>query len=62
VQYGTVDEWSDGILTRGVLLDVVKHRGGAHVTLDTPVHGWELEEIAAEQGGRDSTWRRSVRL
>ncbi len=49
VQYGTVDEWSDGILTRGVLFDVVKHRGGAHVTLDTPVHGWELEEIAAAQ-------------
>ena len=49
VQYGTVDEWSNGILTRGVLLDVVKHRGGAHVTLDTPVHGWELEEIAAAQ-------------
>ncbi|HCV28593.1 MAG TPA: cyclase family protein [Dehalococcoidia bacterium] len=50
VRYGTIDEWSDGILTRGVLLDVVKHRGGAHVTLNSPVHGWELEEIAAEQG------------
>lgn len=50
VQYGTVDEWSDGILTRGVLLDVVKHRGGVHVTMDTPVHGWELEEIAEAQG------------
>jgi kynurenine formamidase len=50
VRHGTVDEWSDGILTRGVLLDVVKHRGGEHVTLDTPVHGWELEEIAAAQG------------
>ena len=50
VRYGTVDEWSDGILTRGVLLDVVKHRGGEYVTLDTPVHGWELEEIAAAQG------------
>ena len=50
VRYGTVDEWSDGILTRGVLLDVVKHRGGEYVTLDTPVHGWELEEIAEAQG------------
>ncbi len=50
VRHGTVDEWSDGILTRGVLLDVVKHRGGEHVTLDTPVHGGELEEIAAAEG------------
>ena len=50
VQYGTVDEWSDGILTRGVLLDVPRHRGVSHVTLDAPVHGWELEEIAAAQG------------
>ena len=50
VRHGTVDEWSDGILTRGVLLDVVKHRGGEHVTLDTPLHGWELEEIVAAEG------------
>ncbi len=50
VQYGTVDEWSDGILTRGVLLDVPRHRGVSHVTLDAPVHGWELQEIAAAQG------------
>ena len=50
VQYGTVDEWSNGILTRGVLLDVPKHRGVSHVTLDAPVHGWELEEIAVAQG------------
>jgi len=47
--YGTVDEWSDGILTRGVLLDVPKHRGKPYVTLDEPVHGWELEEIAAAE-------------
>ncbi len=50
VHYGTVDEWSDGILTRGVLLDVPRHRGVSHVTLDAPVHGWELQEIAAAQG------------
>ena len=48
--YGTVDEWSDGILTRGVLLDVPKHRGKPYVTLDEPVHGWELEEIAQAEG------------
>ena len=32
--YGTVDAWSDGILTRGVLLDVPRHRGTDYVTLD----------------------------
>lgn len=48
--YGTVDEWSDGILTRGVLLDVPKHRGVPYVTEDEPVHGWELDDIAKAQG------------
>ncbi len=48
--YGTVDEWSDGILTRGVLLDVPNHRGKPYVTVDEPVHGWELEDIAKEEG------------
>ena len=48
--YGTVDDWSDGILTRGVLLDVPKHRGKPYVTVEEPVHGWELEDIAREQG------------
>ena len=48
--YGTVDAWSDGILTRGVLLDVPKHRGKPYVTVEEPVHGWELEDIVREQG------------
>ena len=48
--YATVDAWSDGILTRGVLLDVPRHRGVPYVTLDDPVHGWELEDIAQAQG------------
>ena len=48
--YGAVDAWSDGILTRGVLLDVTRSRGVPYVTVDSPVHGWELEEIAAAQG------------
>ena len=48
--FGTVDEWKEGILTRGVLLDVPKHRRKPYVTLDEPVHGWELEDIAKEQG------------
>jgi kynurenine formamidase len=48
--YGAVDQWRNGILTRGVLLDVPKHRGKPYVTLDAPVHGWELESIAREEG------------
>ena len=48
--YGSVDAWSDGILTRGVLLDVPRHRAAPFVTLDAPVHGWELADIAAAQG------------
>ena len=48
--FGSVDEWSDGIITRGVLLDVPKHRGKPYVTAQEPVHGWELEEIAKGQG------------
>ena len=48
--WGSVDQWKEGIITRGVLLDVPKHRGEPYVTMETPVHGWELEDIAAEQG------------
>jgi len=47
--FGTVEEWKDGILTRGILLDVPKHRNKPYVTLSEPVHGWELEDIAKEQ-------------
>jgi kynurenine formamidase len=43
--FGSVEHWSEGILTRGVLLDVPRHRGVRYVTQDSPVHGWELEEI-----------------
>jgi len=48
-RYGSVDAWRDGIMTRGVLLNVPKHRGVPYVTQDSPVHGWELEEIVAAQ-------------
>ena len=49
-QWGSVEHWKEGIITRGVLLDVPKHRGEPFVTQDKPVHGWELEDIAKEQG------------
>ncbi|MSQ12628.1 MAG: cyclase family protein [Dehalococcoidia bacterium] len=45
-----VSAWSNGIVTRGVLLDVPRHRKTPFVTDDRPVHGWELEEIAKAQG------------
>ncbi|MBI4339710.1 MAG: cyclase family protein [Chloroflexi bacterium] len=51
-RYGSIDQWGDGILTRGVLLDVPKHRGKPYVTQDAPVQGWELEDIAKAEGIR----------
>ena len=48
--WGSVDHWSEGIITRGVLLDVPKHRGKPYVSQEEPVHRWELEDIAQEQG------------
>lgn len=50
--WGDITAWSDGIITKGVLLDVARHRGVPHVQADRPVHGWELEEIAESQGVR----------
>ena len=51
-QSGSVEPYHDGIVTRGVLYDVPRHRGVDHVTVDAPVHGWELEDIAASQGAQ----------
>ena len=48
--FGTIDQWKDGIVTRGVLLDVPSFRKKPYVTLDKQVQGWELEEIAKFQG------------
>ena len=48
--WASIEHWKEGIITRGVLLDVPKHRGEPYVTMDTPVHGWELEDIAKEEG------------
>jgi kynurenine formamidase len=50
--FGGVEHWDGGLITRGVLLDVPKHRGEPYVTLDKPVHGWELEDIASAEGIR----------
>lgn len=45
-RFGGVDYWGEGIVTRGVLLDVPRYRGEPYVTADKPVHGSELEAIA----------------
>ncbi len=49
-RWGAIDNWKQGILTRGVLLDVPKHRGEPYVTHDKPVTGDELRAIAAAEG------------
>ena len=48
--WGAVDNWSTGIVTRGVLLDVPRFRGAPFVTRERPVHGWELEDVAKAEG------------
>lgn len=50
VRFGGIEHWRDGITTRGVLLDVPRHRGVPSVTLEAPVHGDELDAIARAQG------------
>ena len=50
--FGAVEHWSEGIITRCVMLDVPRHRGVASVTQDAPVHGWELDEILSKRGIR----------
>jgi hypothetical protein len=51
-RFGSIEHWSNGILTRGVMLDVPRHRGVPCVTHETPVHGWELEDILTKRGLR----------
>ncbi len=48
--FGQIDNWRDGIVTRGVLLDVPRFRGTSYVAQDEPVHGWELEQICQSRG------------
>jgi kynurenine formamidase len=49
-KFGAITNWSSGIITRGVLLDVPRFRARAYVTQDAPIHGWELEDVAHSQG------------
>ncbi len=47
---GDVSAYASGIVTRGVLYDVPRFRGTSHVAVGAPVHGWELQDIAAAEG------------
>jgi kynurenine formamidase len=50
--FGSIEHWADGIVVRGVMLDVPRHRGTASVTQDRPVHGWELDDILSKRNIR----------
>src|SRR6266540_537214 len=41
--FGSIEHWSEGIITRAVMLDIPRHRGVPFVTEDAPVHGYELD-------------------
>jgi kynurenine formamidase len=52
VRWGGLEHLRDGVLTRGVLLDIPRLRGEPHVRMDSPVHGDELAAAARQQGVR----------
>ncbi len=42
----SVERFRDGIVTRGVLYDIPRFRETEYVSLEEPVHGWELLDVA----------------
>jgi kynurenine formamidase len=48
--WGAIEHWKEGLMTRGVFLDVPRFRKEPFVSVERPIHGWELEEIAKAQG------------
>ena len=46
----SVENWKNGIVTRGVLYDIPRMRGEDYIALDQPVEGWHLEDWASEVG------------
>jgi len=48
--FGHIDNWRDGIITRGVLLDVPRFRGTPFVTQEEPVTAAELRAICQADG------------
>jgi kynurenine formamidase len=49
LRWGGIEHWRNGLVTRGVLLDVPAHRKAPFVAVGEPVHGWELSDICAAQ-------------
>lgn len=49
-RWGGVEQWREGFVTRGVLLDVPRFRGERYVRQDRPVLGSELRQIAESSG------------
>jgi hypothetical protein len=44
-RFGDITTFGDGLITRGVLLDVPRHRNVPHVAIGRPVTGAELEAL-----------------
>ena len=51
-RFADITSFGSGLITRGVLLDVPRHRRTPYVTPDRPVDGAELEAVAKAQGVR----------
>ena len=49
-RFADITAFSGGLITRGVLLDVPRHRRTSYVSMERPVDGAELEAIAKAQG------------
>lgn len=49
-RFADITAFGGGLITRGVLLDVPRHRRAPYVTMDHPVDGAELDAIARAQG------------
>ena len=46
----SVENWRDGIVTRGVLYDIPRMRGQEYLDPNHPVEGWDLEDCASSVG------------
>lgn len=52
VSWGGIEQWQDGILTRGVLLDLASVRPRGYVETDAPATAGDLASAAQRQGVR----------
>jgi len=50
VTWGDIDNWKEGIITRGVLIDVALHRPSGYVEIGSPVTYEELTAVAEADG------------